>query len=439
MKILSSSISSSGNDTLFQFTQGIDVDARLFLQEIRVQKAWAQALTDAGYLTSDDLDKIIACLTTASGLIASGTFEWRIHDEDIHMNLERYMTENIGDLGKKIHLGRSRNDLIATTLRLFVHDQCSEIENLLSNFKDAIKTKSSHWISVLVPGMTHLQFGQPIRLGHTFAAHGYAVKRDIARIKFNKQECLDVLPLGSAAFAGTHIAIHLEELASQLNFRSPPQNSYDSVGDRDFILSALNTLSLVGTHLSRYCEDVMYWSSTGIGVMNLPKDWSTGSSIMPNKRNPDVPELVRGRMSRVIVAANSGMTLVRSVVPSYGSDLHELKRTFLNACDEVVSCLKILIPFTLELTHNEERATALLNTGHILATDIANSLANTSTFREAYKILTEKVKIAEENHVQVHDLFKDTEHAMTFDASIEKRNQSGGTSFERCKASIEAL
>lgn len=439
MKVLSSSISASGNDSLFQFTHGIDVDARLYAQEIRVQKAWADALAKGKYLTQDEVRKIHLCLDDAAKQIEQQTFRWIIEDEDIHMNLERFMTENIGELGKKIHLGRSRNDLIATTLRLFVHDQIQKIMQHTDALKGAIKTKSQDWLPVLVPGMTHLQFGQPIRLGHMFVAHGYSLKRDLSRLQFNCKECLEYMPLGAAAFAGTHIDIDLDDLANSLGFESPLSNSYDAVGDRDFILSSLNSLALVATHISRLCEDVMYWSSTGIGVLLLPKDWSTGSSIMPNKRNPDVPELVRARMSRVITSATSAMVLVRSVVPSYGSDLHELKRTFLNAYDELESCLQILIPFTTTLNLNPQRAEKLLQSGHILATDIANSLAKTSTFREAYKLLSQQVKQADLNSQQVHELFEGTEHAVTFVESVEKRHLQGGTSAARCQESIDHL
>ncbi len=437
MKILNPTL--SGNDMLFEFTQGIDVDSRLYVQEIRVQKAWARALERAGFLASDEIQKIDDCLDQAQSLMQSGDFDWRILDEDIHMNLERYMTENIGDLGKKIHLGRSRNDLIATTLRHFVRDQVNDIETLVSDAKTAIKAKSYDWIDILIPGMTHMQFGQPIRLSHAFAAHGYALKRDLARLEFNKQECMDVCPLGAAAFAGTHIAINVDQLSHDLDFTHPTRNSYDSVGDRDFILSALNSFALLATHLSRYCEDVMYWSSTGIGVLKLPKDWSTGSSIMPNKRNPDVPELIRARMARVISASNSGMILVRSVVPSYGSDLHELKRTFLMAVDELKACLTIVVPFTFGLTADENRARQLLQSGHILATDIANSLAETSTFREAYKFLAEKVLEADARGLQVHELFTETEQAISFEESVENRKQAGGTSRIRAKESIDSL
>lgn len=437
MKILNAS--ALGNDLLFDFTQGIDVDSRLFVQEIRVQKAWARALVRAHFLTADDVQKIESCLDTAQDLMGSGDFDWRVLDEDIHMNLERYMTEKIGDLGKKIHLGRSRNDLIATTLRHFVRDQVSDVESLVSDMKTAIKAKAYDWIDTLIPGMTHLQFGQPIRLSHTFIAHGYALKRDLERLQFNKKECMEYCPLGSAAFAGTHINVNMEQLATDLDFLSPAHNSYDAVGDRDFILSSLNSFALLATHISRYCEDVMYWSSTGIGVFKLPKDWSTGSSIMPNKRNPDIPELVRARMSRVISASQSGMILVRSVVPSYGSDLHELKRTFLMAVDELKSCLTILAPFTGGLTVDDARAKLLLNSGHILATDIANKLAENSTFREAYKLIAEKVIEADARGKQVHDLFKDTEQAVSFEESVENRKQPGGTSRTRARESIDAL
>lgn len=439
MTVLNPSITSASSHLLFEFTQGIDVDSRLYIQEIRVQKAWAKALQNTNHLTSDECAKILSCLSSAEESIANNKFEWRIADEDIHMNLERFLTDTLGDLGKKIHLGRSRNDLIATTLRHFVADQITELEKPLNAFKDVIKSKSNEWVDVLIPGMTHLQFGQPLRLGHMFSAHGFAIKRDIKRLQFNITECLEYCPLGAAAFAGTHISVNLDLLAKDLDFLKPLENSYDAVGDRDFILSTLNSMSLVATHLSRFAEDVMYWSSTGVGVLKLSHDWSTGSSIMPNKRNPDIPELVRARMSRVLTASTSAMVLVRSIVPSYGSDLHELKRTFLAALDELSSCLKILLPFTQGLSCDNERARTLLQSGHILATDIANSLSKNSTFREAYKLLAEKIKIADASGQQVHDLFKNTEHFLTFEESVENRNSVGGTGRQSCKNSIDLL
>jgi argininosuccinate lyase len=441
MKVLNTGISTASNLKLFEFTQGIDVDSRLFRQEIQVQKAWAQALTDAGYLTNDENQKLSECLDKALGLMSSGDFQWKMEDEDIHMNLERFMTENLSELGKKIHLGRSRNDLIASTLRLFIRDELEGTTALIKNLIQAVSTTSLKWIDVITPGMTHLQYGQPIRLGHLFSAHGFALKRDLRKIKAAQDEAIEHLPLGAAAFAGTHLPVDLMKLSKTLGFSSPLIHSYDAVGDRDYIIASLSAYASIAMHLSRYCEDVMYWASSGIKVMKLPFDWSTGSSIMPNKRNPDVPELVRAKMARVMAAAQEGLTLMRSVTPSYGSDIHELKRTFLTAHGELQACLLVLAPFTLGLEADVVQAKAQLNKSHILATDVANEMTKTLSFRDAYKKVAEAIKTADAHDMQIHEYFQRQNQfpEITFENSVEQRRLSGGTSRVTALAAIEKL
>ncbi len=442
MKVLNTEINTADNGTLFAFTQGLDVDTRLYRQEIRVQKAWAQALQEAGVLTDKECQDLIKGLDKALHLIETNQFDWQVSDEDIHMNLERFMTQELGELGKKIHTGRSRNDLIASTLRLFVHDEIVAIEPLIQKWILAIQERSRTWIDVLSPGMTHMQFGQPLRFGHLFSAHGFALKRDLQRLDKNKKECLESLPLGAAAFAGTHLTLDLQKLATRLGFSQPLQHSYDAVSDRDYMLSTLQSFSLLGLHLSRYCEDVLFWSSSGIKVLQLPHDWSTGSSIMPNKRNPDVPELVRAKMARVITAAQEGLVLMRSVTPSYGSDIHELKRTFLTSLDELRACLTVLTPFTAGLKVDEKPLQALLNKGHILATEVANSFAESSTFREAYIKVATAIQQAEQKGQQIHEFFaSNKQDAKQFDfaESVELRSQTGGTSRKTALEAIEKL
>lgn len=441
MKVLGAGLTTSANETLFSFTQGIDVDQRLYRQEIAAQKAWAQALQLANYLTANDCEALIGVLSKAQIEIEQKTFPWKIEDEDIHMNLERFMVEQLGDLGKKIHLGRSRNDLIATTLRLFLNDELQKTLDLTKSVVNAIYETSKKWQQILIPGMTHLQFGQPIRWSHVFSAHGHALLRDIHRLQYNQKECLASMPLGSAAFAGTHINIDLKALAQTLGFTTGPINSYDAVGDRDFILSTLNSYSLLAVHLSRLCEDVMYWSSSGVQLLQLPYNWSTGSSIMPNKRNPDIPELVRAKMARVIGQAQEGLMLVRSVTPSYGSDLHELKRTFLIAHDELLPCLNILVPFISELNVNESKAKELLEQGHILATDYANEMAKNQSFRTAYKQLAQDIVAANQHHQQIHHYYKESNPATSidFETSVEARSNLGGTSLKTAAEALEKL
>lgn len=441
MKVLSTDISTSSNMELFEFTQGIDVDRYLYDQEIRVQKAWAKALADSKHLTLTEAHQLIATLEKARLKMEEESFPWRFEDEDIHMNLERYMTSELGELGKKIHLGRSRNDLIASTLRLFVNDEVAKIKNVTQELILSIYQRCKGWEKIITPGMTHMQFGQPIRFSHLFSAHGHALKRDLQRFQASMNEAMEYLPLGSAAFAGTHIRLDLAALAQDLGFRSPVINSYDAVSDRDYMLSALNAFAIQAMHLSRLCEDVMFWSSSGIKLLKLPYDWSTGSSIMPNKRNPDVPELVRAKMARVMNKAQEGLTLMRSVTPSYGSDIHELKRTFISAHTELWHCLEILKPFIAGLEIQEPRAQELLNSGHVLATDLANRMAETSTFRDAYKAIADSIRKADEMGCQIHHFLQETENfpGLSFEDSVESRNQTGGTALASAQKSLENL
>ncbi len=405
MRTLDSAINSSDEDLLYPFTQGIDVDRFLYDSEIRVQKAWAEALHDIDIFSKEELSKVLACLDEIHQLMENDQFPWSVADEDIHMNIESYMTDKIGDLGKKIHMGRSRNDLIAATLRLHCEKLNESIYQELERVEKAISEKASMWKSITIPGMTHLQAGMPVAFSKVFLAHAEAFKRDQLRIINAKHASLSYCPLGAAAFAGTHLPIDLKKLASKLGFQKELENSYDAVGDRDFILETLNAFAQTAVHLSRFCEETIYFSSTQVNLLELPKSLSTGSSIMPNKRNPDVLELIRAKMARVIAASNEGMHLVRVVVPSYGTDLHELKRTILTSFNSLRDSLNILSPFINGLNANTNVANAMLSQGHIFATDITNLLAGEGmSFREAYKKTADWVEKAKKENKQVHEV-----------------------------------
>jgi argininosuccinate lyase len=437
---------------LYHFTQGIDVDARLAAHEIRVQKAWALQLKEISVLSAEELGKIHGALDEASVLISKGEFEWKEEDEDVHMNLERFVTERAGALGKKMHLGRSRNDLIATTLRLFVADQATEISKGLRTLIEALTARAELDADVLVPGLTHLQHGQPVRHGHTLAAHAWAFVRDQERLKQVRARALEAMPLGSAALSGTTLPIQLGILAQSLGFSGPPRNSFDAVGDRDFMNELLAALALLGTHFSRLAEDCIYWSSTAVALVKLPPEWSTGSSIMPNKRNPDVPELVRGKSSHLIAASANGLTLMKSVPTSYGSDLHELKSVVLRSLDETKTCLSVLPGFIRGMEPNRKRAAELLTKGQLLATEVADELAARGVpFREAYAISAALVERAESAGVQIQALPAEVWAAtapqitrtflssLSFENAVERRNQTGGTSLTRFQEQLKTL
>lgn len=424
-------------EALFEFTNGIVVDRHLAAAEIRVQTAWVNALVAANLLSADDSKTAKNLFQKALQQIQADEFDWQIADEDIHMNLERFVTENAGDLGKRIHYGRSRNDLIATTLRLFTANVNQEIHNKISNVVKTLIQQAEQNLDLFVPGMTHLQHGQPIRLAQILLAHAQAFARDTKRLQQAQNLCLSHMPLGAAAFAGTTLDLDFQKIANELNFENVCENGYDAVGDRDFILETLNAFSLLAVHLARLCEDVLYYSSTAVGLFKLPPNWSTGSSIMPNKRNPDVPELSRAKCARIISLANEGANLVKCVNTSYGSDLHELKTTLITSYSELNACLTVWPHFLKEMTFDSERAKALLNTGHILATEMANAAVENGTpFRDAYKTMAELVEKADQKNKQVHEISKDH---FEFEQAVEARAFPGGTAFDQITKQIQNL
>ncbi len=439
-------------EDLLRFTAGIDVDRQLAPYEIGVQKAWAKALAMAGHITAEELRRALFLLDDALGRMEGGDFEWRLEDEDIHMNLERFITDEAGGLGKKLHLGRSRNDLIATTLRLFVRQGAGAISKSTAELASALCGLAERTSKVIVPGTTHMQHGQPVSFGHIVASHGWALARDLRRLDDAQKSSVEYMPLGSAALAGTTIEVDLEGLAKELGFLSPPKNSYDAVGDRDFMIEALDAYASVAVHLGRLSEDIIYWSSTAVGLIVLPADISTSSSIMPNKRNPDVPEIVRAKSARLISLAAEAHNILKSVPTSYASDLHELKRTYMLAWKELNASLLILVPFVEGLAIDAARAGELLGTGHILATEIADGLASRGlAFRDAYRKAKGMVELAQVRGKQVHELTRDELgtvldageisliDSLSFESAVEKRSRPGGTSPGRVAEGIALL
>ncbi len=452
MSILSNKLNPSKSDLLYAFTNGIKPDAELFSQEIKVQKAWAKGLFEIKFITEQEYQLITDSLTLAFDQMSSSTFEWKEEDEDIHMNIERFVNEKTNGLGKKMHMGRSRNDLIATTLRLHVSDSATEISQILNNLILSLTELAKKYSPIIIPGMTHQQHGQPVRFSHVLLGHAWAIKRDQKRIEQVQKNALRFMPLGSAALAGTTIPIDIEKMSQELGFSSPSYNSYDAVGDRDALIECTQACALFGAHLSRLAEDIIFWSSSSVGLIKLPEQWSTGSSIMPNKRNPDVAELAKGKASLWIGDATGILTLLKGLATSYGSDLHESKIAYLRVVNDVKLTATIFSYLVEGLCPQEKKAKELLNHGHLLATEIADYLAqNGVAFREAYGIVAELVKYAEDNETQVHELphavtqkfhplidqiFLDT---LNFENAVEKRNFVGGTSIEQIKNQITIL
>lgn len=452
MSILTTKYQPTKSDLLASFTNGVRPDTELFAQEIRVQKAWAAGLAEIGLLRGEELPRVLAALELASTQIASGTFDWREADEDIHMNLERFVNDETQGLGKKMHAGRSRNDLIATTLKLHVADTSLEIQGLIHRLLETMVVLAEKNIDVIIPGMTHLQNGQPIRWAHALLGHAWALKRDLQKFQATREAALTTMPLGSAALGGTTLTIDLEKIARNLGFLGPSSNSYDSVGERDSVIDFLQAAAHFGVHLSRLAEDLIYWSSAPVGLVQLSPNWSTGSSIMPNKRNPDVAELARGKAALWMGEAQGVLALVKGLPTSYASDLHETKLPYLRVAQDLKLTLNVFAHFVAELSVNHQRARELLNHGHILATELANHLTDQGIpFREAYGIVAGLVEIAETKKVQVHELRPQDITTLTpaikadflaqlnFEMSVEKRQASGGTARAQVEAQLRKL
>lgn len=454
MSVLQSGVNNAQPDELFEFTNGVDVDCRLAKQEVAVQKAWLNGLALLGYFAADEVRAIEATLDEAVASIEAGTFVWNVRDEDIHMHLENFVTKRHGELGKKMHVGRSRNDLIATTLRLYVADETARVAAEVETLVQALVAKAETLVDVLIPGMTHLQHGQPVRFAHVLLAHAQGFRRDIASLHAARTTALAEMPQGAAALAGTPLPMDLAAMAKRLGFAAPAANSYDAVGNRDFMLQTLSALAQLGVHLGRLAEDTMYWSATPVGLIKLPPRWSTGSSIMPNKRNPDVPELTRAHSAHMIGAQADGYMLMRTVPTSYGSDLHELKGVVMRSLDCATKCLSVWPGFVTEMQVNPQRAEDILHQGHILATELADALAAEGVpFRDAYKIVAAWVKDADAQGVQVHQLpLEAMNKAITelghkpmqgfetsFEKAVERRSQTGGTARARVLEQLAAL
>lgn len=438
MSVLTTARQPDKSDLLASFTNGVAPDAHLFAQEIAVQKAWAQGLADINYLTPDELKKILNALDKAQALMQEHKFDWRIEDEDIHMNIERFVNDEAHGLGKKMHIGRSRNDLIATTLRLHSAGASEKVVTQLQTLIESLIKLAESNQHILIPGMTHLQNGQPVRFAHAILGHAWGLKRAQKKFLHAQEEALEAMPLGSAALAGTTIPINLNQIAQKLGFKHTAHNSYDAVGDRDFVLSFLQASAYLGSHLSRIAEDIIYWASAPVGLVKLSPQWSTGSSIMPNKRNPDVAELTRAKASLWMGDAHGVLTLLKGLATSYASDLHETKIPYLRVCQDVQLTLNVFTPFCEELTVQADAAQVMLNRGHILATEIAdNFTAKGIPFRDAYGMVAELVQKAEALGKQVHELYH--EEKLSFESAVEKRDFPGGTSLRQLQLQIKEL
>lgn len=416
----------------------ISFDIRMAQQDIRGSMAYARAICDVGILTPDERDQILAGLAEIAREFAEDRFQLILGDEDIHTAVERRLVDLVGTAAKKLHTGRSRNDQVATDFRLWVIDAVGQIKEALHHFQESLVAQAEQHIETLMPGYTHLQPAQPITAAHWLMSFFWMVQRDQERLSDLRRRT-SVLPLGSGALAGTPLAIDRVTLAQELGFSSHSQNSLDAVSDRDFAAEFLFALALLGTHLSRLAEDVILYSNPAFGYITLNDRYSTGSSLMPQKRNADPIELARGKAGRLIGNLTGLLATLKGLPSSYNKDLQEDKEAVFDSFDTLQRLLPVVTAMVTTLRLQPERMQATLSTD-MLATDLADYLVHKGMpFREAHEVVGRAVRQAEQERITLAELSLTTLQSLSalfaedvtsifdFSASVARRSAIGGT------------
>ena len=437
------------NETAQMYSESVSIDWRLYAHDIKGSLAHAKALVAAGILTKEEHEKIEAALTVIEAEIKAGDFRWERSLEDVHMNIEAALTKRIGPaVAGKIHTARSRNDQVALDLRLFVKTETAEVCTRLRQLQRALLNLAERFQNTVLPGYTHLQRAQPIVLGHYFLAHIEAFERDHGRI-IDCARRADVLPLGSGAIAGSTIVLDRESIARELGFAKLSQNSLDAVGDRDFVAEFLFDLALVGMHLSRFSEEMILWSTAEFGFITFSDAFSTGSSLMPQKKNPDMAELTRGKTGRLYGNLIAVLTTLKGLPLSYQRDLQEDKTPLFDSVTTVKDALHIFAAMLPEITIHSGRMESAADDPNLLATDLAEYLVKKGMpFREAHEAVGKLVARAVGakralNNIsllemqEISPLFQD-DVLKIFDvrASLAKRTAVGAPSPENVAAQI---
>ncbi len=430
------------------FTASVGFDRRLYGYDIQGSIAHANMLANVGILTADECTRIVAGLQAIHKEIAEGQFEWQIGLEDVHMNIESRLVDLIGDTGKKLHTGRSRNDQIATDIRLYLRAEIDELlmaeKILLQNILDLAEKNTA----TIMPGFTHLQTAQPITFGHHLLAWFEMLLRDRQRLTDCRAR-VNVLPLGSAALAGTTFPIDRDQVASELKFAAVCENSLDAVSDRDFIIEFCAVASLTMIHFSRWSEELVLWMSQQFSFVDLPDRFCTGSSIMPQKKNPDVPELIRGKASRVTGALVAELMLMKSQPLAYNKDNQEDKEPLFDTVDTLRDSITAFTGLIPAIEPNAENMRAAANAGYATATDLADYLVRRNLpFRDAHEIVGKVVSYAIEQAKRLDQLSlqelqqfnseiaADVFDVLTLEGSVAARNHFGATAPEQVRAAV---
>ena len=432
-----------------RFTASVGFDQRLALFDIQGSLAHAQMLSEVGLLAPTELDSIRSGMQRIQAEIESGQFPWSVDLEDVHMNIERRLTEFAGDAGKRLHTARSRNDQVATDVRLFLRAAIDHILQQIRLFQLALLNLAEAHAGTVMPGFTHLQVAQPVTFGHHLMAYFEMLQRDAGRLVDCRRR-VNRLPLGSAALAGTSYPIRRERVAELLGFEGLCENSLDAVSDRDFALEFSAASALIMTHLSRFSEELILWMSPRYGFIVLADRFCTGSSIMPQKKNPDVPELVRGKTGRVFGHLMGLFTLMKGQPLAYNKDNQEDKEPLFDTVDTVMDCLTLYTDMMSGLTVNTENMRAAASEGFATATDLADYLVKKGLpFRDAHEAVARAVRHAETLGCDLADLplaelqtysvlvEADVFTVLTLEGSLNSRAHIGGTAPEAVRAAIQ--
>lgn len=451
MKMWQGRFKKEEDERVNDFNSSISFDSRMYKQDITGSIAHAKMLGKTGIIEQTESDKIVEGLKGILADIESGNLQFDMKAEDIHMFVEQVLTERIGDAGKRLHTSRSRNDQVALDIRMYLLDEIKEIKSKIKFLAEVIINKAKQNTDTIMSGYTHLQRAQPITLAHQLLCYAQMLKRDMLRL----DDCYDrtnVMPLGSCALAGTTYKIDREYVCNELGFASVTDNSIDGVSDRDFVIELASDLSILMMHLSRFSEEVILWCSSEFGFMELDDAFSTGSSIMPQKKNPDIAELVRGKTGRVYGSLITLLTVMKGIPLAYNKDMQEDKEAIFDAIDNTKLCIEIFANMLDTASFNKEKMRSSAGYGFINATDCADYLVKKGLpFRQAYKIVGELVAVCIESgcsfesltleqYRSVSDVFSDDVYDfIDLDVCVNGRNVIGGPAKESVEKQIKKL
>jgi argininosuccinate lyase len=432
------------------FTASIGFDHRLYRHDIAGSQAHARMLAHVGILSVDEADQIIAGLTAIQDEIEHGDFSWSIALEDVHMNIEARLIERIGETGKKLHTGRSRNDQVATDLRLYLRDEIDALAAQLGHLQAVLVDLAEREADTIMPGFTHLQVAMPVSFGHHLLAWEEMLERDHQRL-LDCRKRVNIMPLGAAALAGTSFPIDRAFTAQLLGFDAPAGNSLDAVSDRDFVIEFCAAAALCMTHLSRFSEELVLWSSAQFRFIELPDRFCTGSSIMPQKKNPDVPELVRGKSGRVTGHLVSLLILMKGQPLAYNKDNQEDKEPLFDTAETLAGSLRVFTDMMPAIEVKRDNMAAAARQGFATATDLADYLVRKGiAFRDAHEIVGRAVRYGIDSgkdlgEMELAELQQfsaaiegDVFGVLTLEGSMAARNHSGGTAPQQVRSAVAA-